>query len=1245
MREVKRMVNWTKEQQEAIDTSGTNLLVAAAAGSGKTAVLVERIIQKLINQTDPINIDEILVATFTNASAEEMRNRIGAGLEKAIAADPTSYQLKKQLSLLQRASISTLHAFCTQVVRQYAYLLDLDPGFRIGDEMEIDLIKQDVIGEMFEEAYSEDNEDFERFFHVVNMFSNDRSDVEVENLIIQLYTFAMQNPWPEQWLRSVAEDYNLPVDVTEGDLSWLELLKSEVRDQLQAFREAITRALAITEEADGPHHYAAALTVDLEFINMAINHQENWDELQEVFVTSKLKSLSSKRVECDESKKEVIKQLRQGFRDEWNKMKKNLFSRKLSAHLEDMRTLYPAMKELTDVVIEFKERLSAVKREKALVDFSDLEHFCLEVLIDPASTMEEIIPSDVANAYKKQFKEVLVDEYQDINLVQETILSVISDQAGPGNMFMVGDVKQSIYRFRHAEPTLFIDKYKRFAEDDTLGKRIDLAKNFRSREAVLTGANYIFRQIFDEAVGEIDYDERAELIYGNLGYEDTPFENPEAELLLIDRETGVERERNTEGEDIDDLETVQMEARLYAQKINEWIGKGDEPPLQVIDKTTNKKRAIQFRDIVILQRSLTGLATMMSELKKQGIPVYAEMRTGYFAAIEIQVMINMLKVIDNPYQDIPLASVLRSPIVGLDEEQLTRIRLLKRREPFYEGVKEFAESTEIGSDVVKGFLAQLDQFRLLAKEGALSALIWAIFKETGYYDFVGGIPGGRQRQANLRALYDRARGYETTSFRGLFRFLRFIERMEEQKKDLGEARALSEQEDVVRIMTIHKSKGLEFPVVIIGGMNKEFNYMDTRRKYILDKDLGFATKYIDVEKRITYPTLFYLALQQESLRKLLAEEMRVLYVAMTRAKEKIVMIGNVRDYDKEVKKWQQVIHHPEWVLPKQMRKNAKSYLDLVGPALMRHEDNENLQEDLLLSSKVPKEIVADKSKWHVAIIQGSDLTNILELQKIQKGELRSTITNWEQLAEVDEALYEDVSKKLNFTYDYLAATEARAKQSVTEIKRRQELVDDYSGNELVKSFQAPLVERPKFMQTKTKLSASEIGTAMHAVMQHLPLTKQLSHGEVAKYVEQFVVKEFLTAEEAEQIDTQAIERFFQTEIGEVLMQSTHVEREIPFTYTLEAKAVYPEWTSNVDEKVLIQGVIDCMIMSEDKPIILDYKTDKISDEIITSVTIDMLRERYKVQVNLYQQAMSGILKQEIAETYLYFFDKDLLIKI
>lgn len=1237
------MVNWTEEQQEAIDKSGSNILVAAAAGSGKTAVLVERIIQKLLNKANPIDIDELLVATFTNAAAEEMRNRIGIALEKAIDNDPTSYHLKKQLSLLQRASISTLHAFCTTVVRQYAYLIDVDPSFRIADEMEMELMKQDILDELLESYYGEEDVS-SAFFTVVDMFSSDRNDDAVGELILKLYTFAMQNPWPENWLHDVASTYQVDENTTEASITWLEYLKEEVREQLHAFSEQIKRAMNIARESDGPYHYIEALEDDLHVIHTALEKSDVWDELQQYMTESTIKNLSKKRVECNEDKKANVQAIRKPFREQWNKWKKSWFSRDFQAHMKDMQVLHPIIQKVTELVLAFKHRFETKKREQAIVDFSDLEHFCLQILVDSASTEDNIIPSQVAQQYKHQFKEILVDEYQDINIVQETILSVISDEEGDGNMFMVGDVKQSVYRFRHAEPTLFIDKYERFEVDPNAGYRIDLAKNFRSRKEVLSGANFLFRQVFDEGLGEIAYDEKAELVYGNKGYDDHVLENPEIELSIIDREKPEEREDGAEN--VEDVEKLQLEARLYAEKINRWVGKKDDAPIQVVDKATNAKRDIQYRDIVILQRSLTGAPVIVDELKKQGIPVHAELRTGYFVAIEIQVMMNMLKIIDNPHQDIPIASVLRSPIVGLDEEQLAQIRLSKDRVTYYEAVKTYVQQNQDEtSELLERFLTQLHSFRTLAKEGALSALIWEIYQETGYFDFVGGIPGGKQRQANLRALYDRARGYESTSFRGLFRFLRFIENMQEQEKDLGEARALSEQEDVVRIMTIHKSKGLEFPVVIVGGMNKEFNFQDLRSTYMLDKDLGFATKFIDPVKRIMYPTLYYIALQQHALRKLLAEEMRVLYVAMTRAKEKLVMIGNVPSYEKEIDKWLPVLEHEDWVLPTELRKSAKTYLDWVGPAVMRHNQAAHIYEEMASDSIIPEMIFADTSKWKVEYVPGTSLLNLDEQTLQSSTELQTIIDNWQSMDDLNEDNAQTVAERLNFKYTFDEAKRTRAKQSVTEIKRRQETIDAFSDNQIVKPFRAPLVKEPKFLQTTTTLSAAEIGTAMHAVMQFLPLTKQWNQAEIANKVEQYVHEEKLTAEEADAIQLDAIERFFQTDLAKQMMEAERVEREVPFTYALDAKAVYPDWESDTKEQVLIQGVIDCIIYTEDGAILVDYKTDKIDEAEVSDALIQKLKARYATQITLYEQALSDILKTKINAAYLYFFSQDLLINM
>ncbi|SET13863.1 DNA helicase/exodeoxyribonuclease V, subunit A [Oceanobacillus limi] len=1239
------MVKWTKEQEDAIYTDGSDVLVAAAAGSGKTAVLVERIIQKLLKKEKPVDIDTLLVVTFTNAAAQEMRNRVGLALEKALEEDPTSIHLKKQLSLLQRASISTLHSFCLDIVKQYAYLLDIDPGFRIANDMEADLMQQEVMDDLFEEWYGADGEEQERFFSVVDRFSSDRSDADVEDLVLSLYTFAIQNPWPNVWLDKLANVYDIPDEWQEQDLTWLEIIKKEVYNKFEAIQQEMEHAYTLTQDPDGPEQYTEAVESDLAMLNQAKETLHSWDGLQEIMASSKFKALSRKGTECDEEKKKKVQVLRNNYKKRWEKMQKGWFSRKLSFHIEDMRELAPVIKSLTDLVKEFSARFTKLKKEKAVVDFSDLEHYCLQLLVDETSSSDQVVPSSVAKNLQNQFTELLVDEYQDTNLVQETILTLISDQVGPGNMFMVGDVKQSIYRFRHAEPSLFIDKYKRFAKEENVGKRIDLARNFRSRELVLIGANYLFRQILDEGLGEINYDQDAELIYGNKMYDTLPYSEPNPELVIIDRQQVDEKEDTSEdGEDYKDLEKAQLEARAYAEKIKGWIGQKEKAPLQVVDKATETQRDVQYRDIVILLRSMTWAPTIVDELKKQGIPVYAELSTGYFEAIEVKIMLSFLKIIDNPRQDIPLASVLKSPIVGLDENELASIRLADRKHTYFDALNKYKQENqdELANKITR-FLDLLEQFRIASRQGALSELIWQIYRETGYYDFVGGMPGGRQRQANLRALYDRARSYETTSFRGLFRFLRFIERMEERGDDLGAARALSEQEDVVRIMTIHKSKGLEFPVVIVGAMEKQFNLQDLNKRYLLHKDLGFASKYIDPVKRITYPTIYFEAIKQEKLRELLAEEMRVLYVALTRAKEKLVMIGNVASFEKKQEKWQKMLDHSEWILPAHFRIESKTYLDWVGPALIRHQETEMLRSEEIQDA-VLEEVRIDPSKWDVSIIHGSDLTNMEDLRLEADKQLQDRINDWNPMDVEDEELDTFVANRLSYTYPYEEAAKSRVKQTVTEIKRQREVKDEYSAEQLITPFQAPIVKKPAFMQKEKKLSAAERGTAMHTVMQHIPFTKQMNTSDISDFIEGLVEKEILLRQEADIIDIPAIEKFFDTEIANYLKEQSSVYREVPFSITLPAKEVYANWKSDTNEQILLQGVLDCVVPKDDGWIILDYKTDTITGEV-TDETIDKLVKRYETQLSLYRYALERIWQQPVKEAYLYFFARQLLVKV
>ncbi|UFU00523.1 helicase-exonuclease AddAB subunit AddA [Radiobacillus kanasensis] len=1239
------MPQWTKEQEEAIYSHGSHILVAAAAGSGKTAVLVERIIQKLLNRENPIDIDRLLVVTFTNAAAQEMRNRVGEALEKALETNPGSHHLKKQLSLLQQASISTLHSFCLDVVKKHAYLLDIDPGFRIADDIEADMIRQEVLEDLFEEWYAKEGEEQAAFFQVVDRFSSDRSDLEVEELISTLFNFAMQHPSPDGWLDEMASMYQVEETADESSIPWLAIIKREVESQLHAMQAEAEAALALTKESDGPYQYADAIDVDLAMVQEAkAKLALSWDTLRDTMLELSFPALSRKKMDCSEEKKEKVKKLRDSYKKRWKGLAEDWFSRQLSSYLQDMNELYPTMKQLTVLVRDFKDRYTTMKKEKALVDFSDLEHYCLRVLLDESSEPGNWIPSSVAKEFKQKFTEVLVDEYQDTNLVQETILSLISDQEHAGNMFMVGDVKQSIYRFRHAEPSLFLNKYKLFAEESNPGKRIDLARNFRSREQVLSATNYVFRQLLNEEVGEMNYEKDAELIYANKIYDDLTMHDAEAELVIIDRETNEEKEQQQDGEeDFQDLEKAQLEARAYGQRIKGWIGNENNSPLQVVDKGTGTHRNIQYRDIVVLLRSMTWAPTIVEELKKQGIPVYAELSTGYFEAIEVKILLSVLKVIDNPKQDIPLAAVLRSPIVGLNEEDLAQIRLNKKQDSYYDALITFDTDDSDKREKLNQFLKQLQEWRRRARQGSLSELIWQIYRETGYYDFVGGIPGGRQRQANLRALYDRARSYESTSFRGLFRFLRFIERMEERGDDLGAARALGEQEDVVRIMTIHKSKGLEFPIVILGAMDKQFNEQDLKQKYLLHKDLGFGSKYIDPLKRIMYPTLAYHALKKEKQRELLAEEMRVLYVALTRAKEKLVMVGNVASFEKKQEKWQEIIDHPEWVLPPHYRLETKSYLDWVAPSLIRHATNESLR-NVDLTIQVPEEIRNDPSSWKVEIMHGSELANLVEEDDGKDFDLQEVITEWKPIPNLDKETDQEVDRILSYKYPHEKAALHRAKQSVTELKRQRQLQDAYSDHQLIEAYKAPIVKRPRFMQKQKALTASEKGSALHTVMQHLPLTKVWSESEINEMVASYVTKEILTAEEAETINAKDIITFLESDLGQRVIEADQVHREIPFSFVLPAHEVYADWEKSTSEQVLIQGVIDCAIPFKDGWVIMDYKTDAMPKQI-TDAVMEKYGNRYETQLTLYGRALEEIWRKPVYEKYLYFFNGPFQVKM
>ncbi|MDR4945879.1 helicase-exonuclease AddAB subunit AddA [Neobacillus cucumis] len=1245
-------VTWTNDQWKAIAARDRDILVAAAAGSGKTAVLVERIIQKILSNDEPIDVDQLLVVTFTSASAAEMRHRIGEALEKAIDQNPESRNLRKQLSLLNKAAISTLHSFCMEVIRKYYYLIDIDPGFRIADETEAQLIRDEVMEELFEEEYGKQGN--EAFFNLVDSFTNDRSDAALMDIVRSIYDFAQSNPTPESYLEKIVSMYQVEETTSIEELPFIDTLLFDIKLQLEAAKEMIKQALELTKLPNGPAPRAENLLDDLQVIDTLMSaRQDSWNTLYQAMQTWSF--TRAKPVKGDHFDKELAEKA-QKLRDKAKKkiqgIKDELFIRRPESFLRDMQELLPLIETLAYLVKEFSTRFAKVKREKGLVDYNDLEHFCLAILTESITEQGEFLPSEAANSYRHHFKEVYCDEYQDTNMVQETILKLVTgEDEETGNLFMVGDVKQSIYRFRLAEPQLFLSKYNRFTVDGYMsGLRIDLAQNFRSRKEVLDATNYLFKQIMGVKVGEIQYDEAAELRNGAPYPENIEYP---VELILIDQnaESQKSEEQDTDSEidmvefDAADLEQSQLEARGIAAKIKELIGNGTP----VYNTKTKAERPLMYRDVVILLRSMTWAPQFMEEFKQQGIPIYANLSSGYFEATEVSIMLSLLRVIDNPYQDIPLASILRSPIVGLNEEELSKIRITSKRGSFWEVVTAFclsktAEDNEPFYRKVRTFFDLLKEWRSLARQGSLSELIWQLYRDTQFYDFVGGLPGGKQRQANLRALYDRARQYEQTSFRGLFRFLRFIERMVERGDDLGAARALGEQEDVVRIMTIHSSKGLEFPIVFMAGMARNFNMTDIRKPYMLDKEHGFASKYVDAKKRISYPSLPQIAFKQKKKMEMLAEEMRVLYVAMTRAKEKLYMTATLKDAAKQMDKWRDVSVQKEWLLKDYQRASAMSYMDWIGPALIRHHQSHELWDGGEGNREIPLEISHHPSAWKITMQHANEIKKQANEMESEEDFLLKKVQNLESVPSASN-LADQIHARLTWEYPFPSAASHRSKQSVSEIKRVREQTDDYSSTELVSRFRKSILKRPKFMQEK-QLSPAERGTAMHMVMQHVDLTNEVNEKVIRDQLDWMVNQELLTAEQSEVIDVKLIAQFFSSALGQRFFKAKAVHREIPFTVSLPAREVYPDW-NETEEAVFVQGIIDCILEDEDGLVLIDFKSDGITDRYKGGFeqAKPILEDRYKLQINLYTKAIEQIWKRNVAERYLFFFDGAHILQI
>ncbi|MDI3533895.1 MAG: ATP-dependent helicase/nuclease subunit [Thermosediminibacterales bacterium] len=1248
---------WTEEQLSAIDAAKGNLLISAAAGAGKTAVLVERIIRKVKDAENPIDIDRLLVVTFTNAAAAEMKERIGEAIAKELNQNPYSKHLSRQLALLNRAYILTIHSFCLEVVRQNFYKLDLDPSFRIANETESELLKLEVLEQVFEKNYDQENND--SFLSLVEFYGGQRDDAPLQNLVLKLYEFAQSNPWPEDWLRQAAKKFKVSKDTDLDSLDWSKSIIEDLKIELDGMQNLLLTALKLAELPGGPKPYIKNLKDDLVVISdLQRSCETSWNEAYKCFNSVEFSRLKRCPKDVDDRLKERVKTLRDEVKKRINNLKDELFKRPPEECIKDLISISPVIDTLIELVVEFGKEYHKAKKARGLVDFSDLEHYCLDILLSENAKPGELIPSSTAGELRERFEEILIDEYQDINAVQEAILNLISKQGSDcPNMFMVGDVKQSIYRFRLACPELFLNKYLEYPNtSETSERRIDLTKNFRSRKEVLDGVNFVFRQIMSRRIGEIEYDKKAELVY-NADYPAVS-DNKKAltgpvELHIIEKNDDLDRENpqkensdeeeKQSSEDIEELDTAQKEARTAAKIIREIMAAGKKERYYIYDKKRKIYRYVQYRDIVVLLRATKNWGnTFLEEFRVQGIPSYAEISSGYFDATEVQVVIALLRIIDNPRQDIPLAGLLRSPIVGLNAEELAEIRLCKPEMSFYDALLEAAkrdDELKTLSRKCRDFLKKLENWRTMARQGRLSDLIWTLYRETGYYDYVGCMPGGAQRQANLRALYDRAQQYERTTFRGLFQFLNFLERIQDSGNDLGAARALGENEDVVRIMSIHKSKGLEFPVVIVAGLGKQFNMKDLNQDVLLHKNLGLGPNFVDPHIRLKYPTIAKTAIKRRLKLETLSEEMRLLYVAMTRAREKLILMGSVKDVAVSAAKWCYYAGKPDWQIPETETASAKTCLDWICPAIARHPGGEPLRKLAHWEGQLPAEMVKDDSVWSVYIHrslqqrqdnskEAADYSNLLKLIK-----KFSPIESQSEYKEI-------VGKNLSWSYPYSKIAGRPAKISVSELKDKLRV--EYVEDICFPLYLSQTYLRPQFLKEAKGLTAAEQGSVVHIVMQHINLKGSLDEEGIKSQVSEMVNQEILTEKQALSVDCSKIAGFFRTDLGCRVTASNKVLREIPFSLGVWPGEFYPNLQGELDknERIILQGIIDLLFYEGDEVVLVDFKTDRVTPEQLQNV-----KQRYNIQIGLYEKAVKEILKKPVKGKYLYLFHPGIQVEM
>lgn len=1177
---------WTNEQLSAITQKGNNILVAAAAGSGKTTVLVERIIRKIIN--DNVDIDKILVVTFTNAAASEMRERILTALYKQIDEDPLNQRLRKQIVLLNKASICTIDAFCLDIIRNNFFEIGASSNFRIADNTELELLKQEAIEETFEELYLENDDEFNK---LIELYAGYKDDENLKNIILKIHNYIQSAPFPEDWLEEQIEKFNMSDIEDFSQTEWgkiiLKNFRDEVLNSIQILESSKHQLDMITELSK----FSLVVADDINQLKFLEQNWNNWERAYEIANNLKFKTWPTDK-KVVSNLKEDTKKARDNVKKRISKAVSQTFIYNTEEAVEDINAMYPILKKIKDVTLKFMEKFSEKKSNKNIMDFSDIEHYALKILLkkDKNGIYQK---TEVAKKYEEKFNEIAIDEYQDSNLVQEYILTSISNGK---NIFMVGDVKQSIYRFRQAKPELFLDKYQKYGlEPNEYGQKIKLFKNFRSRENILDTTNLIFSDIMSADFGEIEYDESE---YLNLGatYEE-PTESVEfagkTELDIID----LKKEENEDGEEIEEdnsselLEKTEIEAKFVANRIQELI----KSKYQVYDRKTGY-RDITYKDIVILLRATSNTANVFEkELLNLNIPVFSDQAENYLESIEIRTITSLLKIIDNPYRDIPLVTVMRSIIGDFTDNELIEIRLTQNEGYFYDSLKEAKTSPKIDSKLkekVINFLDKLNKWREEERYLPLNEFIQKIYEETDYYNYVRLMPNGQVRKANLKMLLDRAKDYEKISFKGLFNFIRYLEKVKSSNSDLSSAKVIGENENVVRIMSIHKSKGLEFPVAIISRTDKKFNQKDLNESILLHQDIGFGMQYINYDRKIEYTTATKEAIKIKTKEESIAEEMRILYVALTRAKEKLIITGVENDFTKSIeqkKELQEIYEKENDKINHLVLKKYLSYLEWIELVYLNHKDIENQ----ITLNKIAKK-------------------DVLKAEENQEEQEKKDIELPEKID------YEKINEILNWQYKYKEMTNIQSKMSVTKIK---ELKNSEAQN------QQHIEIKPKFMLDKTKVSSAERGTITHLILQKLDFTKEYSREELAQFVNNLCTKNIITQIQKDSINIDKIYQIINTQFIKNLKNAKEIKKETPFYTYINTKEIYNTQNS---ENILVQGIIDLYYINQQNEVILvDYKTDYVEG------SGEELIDKYKVQLEIYKKALEESLKEKVKHVYIY----------